>query len=87
LINVSVIPLIFIMNIIFYIILGYLLYKFIFSFLVPVIRTSLQVRKSFRDMRRHMNGQPGTGNAPADNHKSAPAPKKEDYIDFEEIKD
>jgi hypothetical protein len=79
------------MSIIFYIILAYLFYKFVFNFLVPVIRTTLQVRKSFRDVRRHMDGHmnPGTsgGTKPADSRKTTSTPKKEDYIDFEEIKD
>jgi hypothetical protein len=64
------------------------LYKFIFSFLVPVIRTTRQVRKSFRHMNEQMNGQMNAGNQPSGKtEKNQPSPKKEDYIDFEEIKD
>jgi hypothetical protein len=77
------------MSIVFYIILGYLLYRFIFSFLIPVIRTTRQVRKGFRQMHQHMNdhmnGNGGSQSSP--NIKETPQPKKGDYIDFEEIKD
>ncbi|RYY66175.1 MAG: hypothetical protein EOO12_04975 [Chitinophagaceae bacterium] len=78
----------------FWMILGYLAFRFVFGFLVPMIRTTRQVRRSFREMNQRMNdrfgpqGAPGAGNdtrkaAPS----SAPAPTKDDYIDFEEIKD
>jgi hypothetical protein len=77
------------MNIVFYIILGYLLYRFIFSFLIPVIRTTRKVRKGFKNMQEHMNNHMNgnNGSAPSPNIKETRTPKKGDYIDFEEIKD
>jgi hypothetical protein len=86
----GVIPLISIMNIVFYIILAWLLYLFIFRLLVPVIRTTRQVRKGFREMKRHMNGHFNAGaneNLNQPKSRPEPRPKKGDYIDFEEIQD
>ena len=74
----------------------WLLYRFFFNFLLPVIRTTKQVRDQFRNMH---NQNPG-GSAPFQNSHTRPfeepQPKKKDpgasqnkmgeYIDFEEIK-
>jgi hypothetical protein len=39
-------------------------------------------------MNEQMNGQMNAGNQPSGKtEKNQPSPKKEDYIDFEEIKD
>ncbi|TCZ69638.1 hypothetical protein [Flaviaesturariibacter aridisoli] len=76
----------------FWMILGYLAFRFVFGFLVPMIRTTRQVRRSFREMNQRMNDrfgpQGGAGNGTQKAAPSAtPAPTKDDYIDFEEIKD
>ena len=74
----------------------YLLYRFVFNFLVPVMRTTKQVRRQFRDMQDTMQGRGGpfqnqaTGRPPEQPQtppKQAP-PKNTmgEYIDFEEIK-
>jgi hypothetical protein len=75
----------------FYIFLAYLAFRFIFGFLIPILRTTRQVKRSFREMNARMGGTPygepdGSGRA----QKTAPAtkaPSKDDYIDFEEIKE
>ena len=80
----------------------YLLYRFIFNFLVPVVRTTKQVRQQFRNMQENMGAGP-MGQDPRqfeqtrayeqrqaqqrDQSQQRPAkPPADDYIDFEEIK-
>jgi len=73
-----------------YFFLIYLGYKFIFNFLIPIFKTTQQVKKNVRAMHDRMNefsnAQP---NAPSSQTKSSDKSSKEpigDYIDFEEIK-
>ena len=71
----------------------YLAYKVIFHLIIPVYRTTKQVKKGFREMQDQMNEQmrqqqqrqtTGHSQEPSPGYeKNAPA---EDYIDFEEIK-
>ena len=83
------------MNVFVLAILTYLLYRFIGGFLIPLFRTTRQMRQQFHDVNRQSNGQ--TGNPPnssngsagttgsTDNHKSGTS-KVGEYIDFEEVK-
>ena len=71
----------------FYAFLLYLGYKLVFDFIIPVIRTTRQVKRGFREMKNRMeeNGfSQGTS-------QSQPEPKKKevpgDYIDYEEVKE
>ena len=71
----------------------YLLYRFVFNFLLPVVRTTRQVRQQFRNMQEGMGGeqQPFNGGERVHTQQkqqrpSGGKPPKEDYIDFEEIK-
>jgi len=65
----------------------YLLYRFVFNFLVPVARTTRQVRQQFRNMQESMQQQPqGPAQAAEAERQTAKQPVGE-YIDFEEIKD
>lgn len=77
------------LSLLFWLLLGYLAYRFVFGFLLPLVRTTRQVRKSFREMNQRMNehfgGAPGPD--PQRVHPSAPPAGKDDYIDFEEISD
>jgi hypothetical protein len=75
---------------IFYVFLAYLLYQFVFRLVLPIYRTTRQVRKGFRDMQERMNQhqqprqtQPGGPSATPGKNKNP----KGDYIDFEEVKD
>lgn len=71
----------------------YLAYRVIFHLVIPIYRTTKQVKKGFREMQEQMNEQmrqqqQGQSSAytqeqSSANNKKAPA---EDYIDFEEIK-
>jgi hypothetical protein len=82
-------------DILFLVIAAYLLYKFVFNFLLPVMRVTHQVRQQFRNMRGSSNefggerqsaggfsGQSAAGAPPKGSHK----PPADDYIDFEEVK-
>jgi hypothetical protein len=76
------------MNILVLFFLGYLLYRFIGGFLVPLFRTSRQMRQQFQNMNRPANGE-GNASNPADPKKpestKSNTPKVGEYIDFEEI--
>ena len=78
-----------------YAFLIYLLYKLVFDFLIPVIKTTRQVKKQFQDMQSRMNDfnnqQPPNVNASGskqDNTSKTTVKKEQpgDYIDFEEVK-
>jgi hypothetical protein len=74
------------------VIVFYLLYRFVFNFLVPVMKTTRQVREQFRNMQN-----PG-GQQQQQQEPQRPEPKSwqdrhtstrgaaEDYIEFEEVK-
>jgi Flp pilus assembly protein TadB len=68
----------------FYFFLAYMAYQLIFKFILPIYRTTKQVRRSFRDMQEGMNGQSANSSNRQTKPKGKPA---EDYIDFEEVKD
>jgi hypothetical protein len=71
-----------------YALLIWFLYRFIVGFVIPVYRTTREVKKKFREMQDQMNdraaGQQGYAQKPA--AEPEPQKKKGDYIDFEEIK-
>lgn len=80
------------MTYLFYAILIYLLYRFITGFVLPVIKTSSQVRQQFRNM--HQQAHTGNGRQHAYDHSSKNGvdqkPKFDmegEYIKFEEVKD
>ena len=75
-------------KILLYAFLIYLGYKIIFQFIIPVYRTTRQVRKQFREMNERMNEyarQQGEHSAPQKEPQTTKA-KPGDYIEFEEIK-
>lgn len=69
------------------VIVFYLLYRFVFNFLLPVVKTTRHVRQQFRNMQ-----EPGGGQQQQPQPKnwqerhSSPKGAAEDYIEFEEIK-
>jgi len=69
----------------FYFFLAYMAYRLVFDFLLPIYRTTKQVRRGFQNMQDQMNGQ----NNHQANGQTAKQPGKPvgDYIDFEEVKD
>ncbi|MES2430353.1 MAG: hypothetical protein V4556_05405 [Bacteroidota bacterium] len=68
----------------------YLLYKLIFDFIIPVFKTTKQVKKQFSDMQNQMQEKMNQFNQQQTQKTSVqtPSPKtsNEDYIEFEEIK-
>ena len=78
---------------IFYFFLAYMLYQLVFKFIIPIYRTTRQVKRSFRNMQEQMNAHAqAQGRPPVDetvnNTYSQPKEKKTgEYIDFEEVKD
>lgn len=68
----------------------YLLYKLIFDFIIPVVKTTKQVKKQFGDMnarmQEKMNEQQQQPTTFSNSVKSTPASgKNDDYIEFEEV--
>jgi hypothetical protein len=65
------------------------LYNLIFRLIIPVYKTTRQVKKKFREMHEQMQEeqakQQGFTQQP-NTQKSSPAPRSGDYIDFEEVK-
>lgn len=83
-----------ILSLLFYTFLAYMLYRLVFGFIIPIVRTTRRVKRSFRDMQDRMNGRysPQTQNSYSQQgqqqstaHKAAKG-DDEDYIEFEEVK-
>jgi hypothetical protein len=78
----------FLADVLFLAIVVYLGYRFIFNFLLPIVRTTHHVRKQFQ----HMRDSAASGPGPRSSDQSQPTEKRthkppaDDYIDFEEIK-
>ena len=71
----------------------YLLYKLIFDFIIPVTKTTKQVKKQFGDMSAQMQEtinrqqqQQNNGYKSTTQTNPQPKAKSDDYIDFEEVK-
>jgi hypothetical protein len=73
-----------------YALLIWFLYNLIFRLIIPVYKTTRQVKKKFREMHEQMEEQQmkqqGFHQQPDNTQKSSPAPRSGDYIDFEEVK-
>jgi hypothetical protein len=68
--------------------LFYLLYKFIFGFVIPIYRTTREVKKKMNEFQQNMH-KTAENNRTSNESAAKPTaskPPKEDYIDFEEIK-
>jgi hypothetical protein len=71
-----------------YFFVAYLLYKLVFSFILPVLRATFQIRKGFRSMKQQMNQQANPGQSAAGPRPQAAQPKSDhsdEYIEFEEM--
>ena len=78
------------LSFLFFAFLFYVLFKLVFDFLVPIYRTTRQVRKNFREMQQKMQEQPhGPATHQASQNGTIKQEKKPtgDYIDFEEVKE
>jgi hypothetical protein len=71
------------MKFLFYLFLAYILYQLVFKFIIPIYRTTRQVKKGFREMQDRMEQQQG--------YAEPAQPLREekgnlgDYIEFEEV--
>lgn len=77
------------MRYILYILLGYVIYRFITGFLFPVFKTGKQIKKQFNEMQQRMQDnmqqQSSAGSSPPQQSSAGKSPVGE-YIDFEEVK-
>ncbi len=71
---------------VFYCFLAYVLYNLIFRFIVPLYRTTKQVKRTFRDMQSRMQ-QKEPPYAPAKEKPVSSVQSKGEYIDFEEVRE
>ncbi|OQP45740.1 hypothetical protein [Niastella populi] len=82
-------------RILLYILLAYFLYKFVFNFLVPIIKVSWRVRSQVKEFQRRQQQQDplqqqqqaGSGRPSSGDNPTATKPKSGEYIDFEEVKE
>lgn len=79
-----------ILSFLFFTFVAYLIFKLVFDFVIPIYKTTKQVKRKFRDMHEQMNGQENRGGSNSgtkpDSEKNQKKPSS-DYIDFEEVKD
>lgn len=78
-------------EIFFFAIVFYILYRFIFNFVVPIARTTRQVKQQFRNMQETHNQQNAYQESVYDRNNSRQEKptsngKGGEYIDFEEVK-
>ena len=77
-------------RILLYAFLIYLLYRLIFHFIIPIYKTTKQVKGQFKDMQsrmqEQMNKQEQAFQSAPTNKTETPKEKVGDYIDFEEVK-
>jgi hypothetical protein len=78
------------LKVLLYGLLIWFLYNLIFRFIIPVYRTTRQMKQKFREMQTQMqdqmNQQQDFTTQAQTAEKSSSKKPKEDYIDFEEIK-
>lgn len=79
-----------ILSFLFFTFVAYLIFRLVFDFLLPVYRTTRQVRQKFREMNRQTHKQEGSPAPSGTQKKSSTEANKSpvgEYIDFEEVKD
>ena len=66
----------------------YIVYKLIFDFIIPIAQTTKQVKQKVGEMQRNMNKhmQQQDSQFTAAPKDASAKPKKDDYIDYEEVK-
>jgi hypothetical protein len=83
-------PLYFMLRYIFYTLGFYFLFRFVTGFLIPVVRTTLQLRKGFKaakaQMEETMRQQQAAASATNVPLKRPEKADTGDYLDFEEVK-
>lgn len=68
-------------------VLIYVLYKVIFDFIIPIYKTTKQVKTKMNDMHARMQEQQrGQAPTPTQEPIKKTSVAKDDYIDYEEVK-
>lgn len=75
-----------IIKVLFQLFIVYLLYKLIFDFIIPMYKTTRHIREKVNEMQGSMNGQAQQQTSSQKSNATKYTPKKDDYIDFEEVK-
>lgn len=75
------------MKYVFYLFLAYILYQLVFKFIIPIYRTTRQVKKGFREMQERMNDQMAQQQqyGPEAQTRKEEKGNLGDYIEFEEV--
>jgi hypothetical protein len=77
------------LELIFWIFVIYLAYKFVFELLIPTSTVAVQMKDKMRQMQeaqQRMEQQINRQQQPSQKKANTPPPSKDDYIDFEEVK-
>ena len=76
------------LQIIGFILLAYILYRFVFNFLIPVFITARQFKRQVREFQTRMQGEREEPNEYHSSSSQASTKRgdKGDYIEFEEVK-
>lgn len=75
------------MKVILYGLLAWFLFNLVFRFIIPIYKTTRQMKKKFREMHTQMQEQTNMHQDFARPDAEKPVSKKtDDYIDFEEVK-
>ena len=75
------------MKVILYGLLAWFLFNLVFRFIIPIYKTTRQMKKKFREMHTQMQEQANMQQDFARPASEQPVSKKTgDYIDFEEVK-
>lgn len=78
------------LKVLLYGLLIWFLYNLVFRFIIPIYKTTRDVRKKFREMQNQMQEQMGQRQDFNARPQTEPGPAekaaKGDYIDFEEVK-
>lgn len=64
----------------------YVLYKLVVDFIIPIYKTTKNMKGKMQDMNRKMDEQARNQQFSAPKEEKASRPAKEDYIDYEEVK-
>jgi hypothetical protein len=79
-----------ILSFLFFAFVAYLVYKLIVDFVLPIYKTTRNVKRKFREMNEQMNARKNHQGSQNGQHKNNAQGQKTtigDYIDFEEVKD
>ncbi|MFZ9262094.1 MAG: hypothetical protein ACO3AW_03645 [Chitinophagaceae bacterium] len=72
-----------------YLLLGlflYFIFRFVFDFVIPVVRTTKQVKKQFDAVREQQQQFYQEKNQPTPSAKKSTVADQDDYLEFEEVK-